>query len=406
MNGKRWQIVGGGVLAAVVLVVFATRGGDVPVRAEKAVREPIVNTISTNGKIEPVDNFEAHAPASTTVKKLFVHEGDHVKAGQKILQLDDANARADAAKALAQLKAAEADLSTLKTGGTHEEVLTMQADLTKALAERDSAQRNLTAMQSLEQRGAASPAEVQEAENRYKKAQADVTALQGKQTSRYSQPEAAKIQAQAGEARAAYDAAQDLLKNANVVAPRDGIVYSLPVREGQYVNAGDLLAQVGSLGKVQVRAFVDEPEIGKLAPGQSVQVTWDALPGRSWSGTLTRVPTTVVMHGTRTVGEITCEVQNSDLKLLPNINVSVVVTTAQHQNALTVSREAVHEDGGKRFVYEVVRSELKRRDVDTAVTSLTRIEITKGIGDGATVALGATNGTPLKNGMEVKVVTR
>jgi HlyD family secretion protein len=125
-----------------------------------------------------------------------------------------------------------------------------------------------------------------------------------------------------------------------------------------------------------------------------------------WSGTLTRVPTTVVLHGTRTVGEITCEVQNSDLKLLPNINVSVVVTTAQHENALTLSREAVHESGGKRFVYEVVRGELKRRDVETAVSSLTRIEITKGIGDGATVALGATNGQALKNGMEVKVVSR
>ena len=394
------------MLAAVVLVVFATRGGDVPVRAEKLTREPIVNTISTNGKIEPVDNFEAHAPAATTVKKLFVHEGDHVKAGQKILQLDDANARADAARALAQLKAAEANLATLKTGGTHEEVLTTQADLTKALAERDSAQRNLTAMQSLEQRGAASPAEVQEAENRFKKAQADVTALQQKQTSRYSKPEAAKIEAEAGQARAAYDAAQDLLKNANVVAPRDGVVYSLPVREGQFVNAGDLLAQVGNLSQVQVRAFVDEPEIGKLAPGQSVQVTWDALPGRTWTGTLTRVPATVVMHGTRTVGEITAAVQNSDLKLLPNINVSVVVTTAEHDNALTVSREAVHEDGGKRFVYEVTRGELKRRDVETGVTSLTRIEITKGIGDGASVALGATNGQALKNGMEVKVVSR
>lgn len=406
MNGKRWKIAGGGILAAVLLVAFMSRGGETPVRVEKATRESIINTISTNGKIEPVDNFEAHAPAPTTVKKLFVHEGDHVKAGQKILQLDDANARADAAKALAQLKAAEADLSTLKTGGTHEEVLTLQADLTKAQAERDSARRNLTAMQSLQQRGAASPAEVQEAENRFKKAQADVTALEQKQTSRYSKPEAAKIQAQAGEARATYDAAQELLRNANLVAPRDGVVYSLPVREGQYVNAGDLLVQIGNMSKVQVRAFVDEPEIGKLAAGQGVTLTWDALPGRAWQGTLTRVPTTVVLHGTRTVGEITVLVENGDLKLLPNINVSVVVTTAQHDNALTVSREAVHQSDGKRFLYEVVKGELKRRDVETSVSSLTRIEITKGIGDGATVALGATNGQALKNGMEVRVVSR
>ena len=394
------------MLAAAVLVAFATRGGGVPVRAEKAARESIVNTISTNGKIEPVDNFEAHAPAPTTVKRLFVREGDRVKAGQKILQLDDANARADAARALARLKAAEADLAGLKTGGTHEEVLNREAELVKARAERDSAQRNLDAVKQLEQRGSASPAELQEAENRYKKAQADVTALEQKQSSRYSRPEVAKVQAEAGEARAAYEAAQSLLKNANVTAPHDGLVYSLPVKQGQYVNAGDLLAQIGDLKRIQVRAFVDEPEIGKLATGQPVNITWDALPGRMWTGTLARVPSTVTQHGTRTVGEILVEVENSDLKLLPNINVSVVVTTAKHDNALTVSREAIHQDGGKRYVFEIVKDELKRRDVETAVSSLTRIEVTKGIGDGAMVALGASTGQALKDGMEVRVIER
>ena len=406
MNGKRWKIVVIVVAAAALLVAFATRGSDVPVRAEKAVREPIVNTISTNGKIEPVDNFEAHAPAATTLKRLFVHEGDRVKAGQKILQLDDAPARADAARALAQLKAAQASLAQLKTGGTQEEVLNREADLVKAKAERDSAQRSLEAMKGLLQRGAASPAEVQEAQNRYAKAQADVSALEAKATGRYSRPEVAKVQADAGEAQAAYEAAIELLKNANVTAPRDGIVYSLPVREGQFVNAGDLLVQVADLRKVQVRAFVDEPEIGKLAPGENVGVTWDALPGRSWSGTLTRVPMTVTQRGTRNVGEITCLIENTDMKLLPNTNVNVLVTTAKHENALTVSREAVHQEDGHRFLFEVVKGELKQRAVETSVSSLTRIEITKGITDGAQVALGAINGQPLKDGMDVKVVQR
>src|SRR2546422_738290 len=82
------------------------------------------------------------------------------------------------------------------------------ADRVKARAERDSAERNVNAMRELQGRGAASPAEVEEADNRYKKAQADVTALEQKQSSRYSGPETAKVQAQAGEARAAYEAAQ------------------------------------------------------------------------------------------------------------------------------------------------------------------------------------------------------
>ncbi len=107
-------------------------------------------------------------------------EGDHVKAGQLLVQLDDADARAQAARALAQLRSAEAALQAVKTGGTQEEVLTIRSDLTKAQAERDEAQRNLQAIQRLRQNGAASPAEVEAAQNRVKKADADVQLLQGK----------------------------------------------------------------------------------------------------------------------------------------------------------------------------------------------------------------------------------
>lgn len=406
LNGKRWQVVVAAVVAAILLVAFATRGGEVAVRADQAVRETIMNSIATNGKIEPVDNFEAHAPAATTVKKLFVQEGDRVKAGQRILQLDDSDARAKAARALARLRGAESGLHSLKSGGTQEEVLTRSAELVKARTERDAAQRNFDAMQRLQQRGAASPAEAQEAQNRLARAQADVKLLEQKQTSRYSRPEAARVRAEAEEARAEYNAAQSLLAEANVVAPRDGTVYSLPVREGAYVNPGDLLAQIADLSTVQVRTFVDEPEIGRLEKGQKVTVTWDALPGRNWQGTLMRVPTTVTMRGTRTVGEITCAVSNPDRKLLPNVNVSVIIATTRQENALTVPREAVHQEEGKRFVYEIVKGELERRDVETGVSNMTRIEIRKGLNDNAMVALGTLTNQPLKTGMEVKVVQR
>jgi HlyD family secretion protein len=137
-----------------------------------------------------------------------------------------------------------------------------------------------------------------------------------------------------------------------------------------------------------------------------VNITWDALPGRAWSGTLARVPTTVTPRGTRTVGEITVDVDNNDSKLLPNVNVSVTVTTAKHENALTLSREAVHQEDGKRFVFVVTKDKLKRQDVETGVMSLTRIEVTKGVSDDAQVALGAVTGQALKNGMEVRVIQR
>lgn len=399
------------IIALLVAVVLFSgwiklRGGNVPVRAEKVARQDIANIISTNGKIEPVDNFEAHAPAAATVKNVLVREGDHVKAGQLLLQLDDAEARADQARALALLRAAEADLEAVKSGGTKEEVLTNRAALEKAQAERDEARRNLQAVQRLQQNAAASPAEVQAAQDRLRKAEADVQLLESKLSQRYSSPEVKKVQASAEQARAAYAAAQELVKDANVRAPFPGTVYQIPVKRGSYVASGALLAQVANLEKVQVRAFVDEPEIGRLAQGQKVYVKWDALPGRTWEGVVTRVPTVVTMVGTRTVGEITCQIQNDDRKLLPNVNVNVSIVTAQHADALTVSRESVHELEGKRYVYQILDDTLHLQEVQTGITSLTRVEVVQGLPEGAQVALGSTTAQALHGGMEVKVVER
>ena len=189
MKNHRLLAILVGIGAAVVILgaFVSMRHGEVQIRAERAVRGAIASTITTNGKIEPIDNFEAHAPAPSTVKRVLVHEGDRVKAGQLLVQLDDASARAQAAKALAQLKAAQADLQAVGAGGTHEELLTNKSELVKARAERDAARRNLDAMTRLQQRGAASPAEVEAAQSRLKTAQAQVALLEAKSgSSRYS----------------------------------------------------------------------------------------------------------------------------------------------------------------------------------------------------------------------------
>jgi HlyD family secretion protein len=407
-NGRRRVVI---IVALVVAALLLFTGINrrrvvTPVRAEKVVRQEIASVISTNGKIEPINSFEAHAPAPATVNKVLVSEGDHVKAGQLLVKLDDAEARSQAARALAQLRSAEAALSGIKAGGTQEELLTSRADLTKAQAERDDAQRNLLAVQKLRQNGAASPAEVEAAQNRLKKADADVQLLQAKVSGRFSSPEVAKVEASAAEARAAYTAAQEVLRHSNVTAPFAGTVYQLPVKPGSYVNGGELLVQVANLDKVRVRAFVDEPEIGRLAKGQQVEIKWDATPGRTWEGTLTRVPTSVTMVGTRTVGEITSEIDNSDRKLLPNVNVNVSIISARHDNALTVSREAVHDMDGKRYVYKIENEKTLAQEVQTGLSSLTRVEVLKGVPEGAVIALGAINAQPLRSGMDIKVVER
>jgi HlyD family secretion protein len=403
-RNRLWIALAAAALAVIVLAAFVSRRRDVPVRAERVVRSTITAAIATNGKIEPINNFEAHAPAPATVKRVLVQEGDAVKPGQLLLSLDDADARAQAARAQAQIKSAQAELDAVRSGGTQEEVLTTRSDLTKAQAERDSAQRNLEAMKRLLKDGAASAAEVRAAEDRLKTVQAQVTLLEQKLSSRYSGSQVAQAQARLAEAHAAYDAAQALLRDSNIRAPRAGAVYSLPVRQGNFVNAGDLLVQVADLSQVQVRAFVDEPDIGRLAVGQQVTVTWDALPGRTWDGTVRDLPTTIVARGTRNVGVITCVVNNQDRKLLPNINVQVRVRTAQHDNALTVPREAVHQEDGRRFVYQIVKGELVKQYVDISISNLTRTEVTRGLPENAEVAIASLSDQPLREGLAVRPV--
>jgi HlyD family secretion protein len=214
----------------------------------------------------------------------------------------------------------------------------------------------------------------------------------------------ARVEAQKVEAQSAFAAAENILSQLNIRAPFDGIVYSLPVHQGAYVNPGDLVLQEADLSKVVVRAYVDEPDVGRLAPGQRIDLTWDAEPGRIWHGAVSSIPSTVKLLGTRNVGETTSIVDNGDFKLLPNINVGVTVVTAEHQNALTMPREAVRLDGSKTFVYQIVNNELKRRDVQTAISNLTQVEISSGVNEKALLALASTNSKPLRDGAAVKAV--
>jgi hypothetical protein len=97
-------------------------------------------------------------------------------------------------------------------------------------------------------------------------------------------------------------------------------------------------------------------------------------------------------------------VQNSDFKLLPNVNVGVTIITAEHDQVLTAPREAVHIDDSKAYVFQILEDQLKRRTVDTSVSNLTEVEITKGLSENSIVAIGATNGKALREGMSVRVV--
>jgi HlyD family secretion protein len=394
------------ILGLVALAVFGIRfvtRDVVEVRAAPVTHQNLVSTVPTNGRAEPIEPFQAHAQVPGVVEKIYVHVGDKVKKGDLLLKMQDADAISRLATAKSSLSSAQATLHDLQQGGTQEERLSMEADLARAQQQEDQAQKSLAALQQLQQKGAASASEVAAAQQRLQTATTTLKNLQQRQTDRYSATDRSKVQAQVNDARAAVAAAQSTYSNANIRTPISGTVYSIPVTDYDFVNAGEPLMDVADLRHLQVRAYFDEPEIGKLAVGQAVKIHWDARPNRVWHGHISRAPSTVIAYGTRNVGECLITVDDAQEDLLPNTNVTVTVTVSQRFNVLSVPREALHTDGGD-YVYRIVQGKLVRTSVQVGVTNLTRVEILSGLTEKDVVALNATSNRDLSNGLAVKIV--
>jgi HlyD family secretion protein len=393
-----------GILAIGFIIVRSTTRDLVAVRVAVVDHQNILTSVSTSGKVEPVDEFPAYAPAPGVVAKVYVDVGQKVKAGELLLKLDDADAVAKIATANAAVHTAEATLHDIEQGGSQDERNGFSGDLSRAQQQQQQAAKDLAALQALQQKGAASASEVASAEQRLLTDESAVKALQTRSTQRYSTTDRARAQAQLADARAALAAAQAAYANDNIRAPFAGTVYSIPVSNYDFVPAGENLLDMADLNRIQVRAYFDEPEIGKLAVGQAVKIAWDAKPTQTWHGHISRAPTTVITYGTRNVGECIITVDDARGDLLPNTNVVVTVTISQRFNVLSVPREALHTEGGD-FVFRVVSNRLVRTPVQVGVgVNLTRVEILSGLSEKDTVALNAVNNRELTNGLPVKVV--
>jgi HlyD family secretion protein len=395
------------VLAIIVLAFIIARSSNrelLEIHAAAVTRQNLVSSVPTNGKVEPIGEFQAYAPAAGIVSKVYVDVLQKVRVGDLLLKMDDSDAVAKLATATATLRTAEATLHDIEQGGSQEERIALSGDLSRAQIQQQQAVKDLDALKQLEQKGAASASEVAAAAQRLQAANSSVQNLQSRTTQRYSAADRARVEAQVADARAALAAAQSSYAAFNIRTPIAGTVYSIPVSTYDFVPAGENLVDVADLNKIQVHAYFDEPEIGKLSVGQAVKIAWDAKPNQTWHGHISIAPTTVITYGTRNVGECIITVDDARGELLPNTNVIVTVTTAQRFNALSIPREALHTDGGD-FVYRVVNGKLIRTPVQVGVaTNLIRAEILSGLTEKDTVALGAINNHELSNGLPVKIV--
>ena len=397
-----------GVLAY-ILVALSGRQPVIKLSATYPSRENIVSSISSNGKAEPISPVVVRAQLNTFVEKVRATEGQQVTKGQLLLELDVKDAAALLAQARARLLKAQDDFRAANSGGRADEAARVTGDLAKAVAERDRLQRNHDALQRLIDQQAATKDELASNELELAKAQAEVTRLtaakQEFERSIHLSSGVSSLQVQQAQSEVA--ALEEKVRDGRITAPSDGTLYSFPVRQGDFVKAGDLLAEMADLHKVRVRAFVDEPEIGGLAPGLPVRITWDALPNRTWDGLTEAVPRQVVPHGTRSVGELLCSVSNDKLELLPNVNVNVRINSKERSNVLVVPRGTVATENGKRYVFVVKsglgKKVLEKREIQVGISDSSHYEVLSGLDIKDLIALPGD--VELQDGMRVKITT-
>jgi HlyD family secretion protein len=397
------------IIAAIALVIifFGVRRltrEKLPLRVAESQVQELVKPSSTNGRVEPQQIFEAHAPEATTVKGVYVHVGEKVRPGQLLVSLDDAKARARLAAATAALRSAQAGYQTVENGGSHQEQIAFASNLAKAQIDRDQAARALEVVKQLEAKGAASPSEEAQAQTRLQIATASLQSLEEQKTKPYGAADLSSAQSTIAEAQAAQDAAAQVIAQSNVRAPFACTVYSLSVTRFSYIEPGAEILQAADLSKLRVRAYFDEPEIGDLQLNNPVTIVWTAKPDMTFHGRIIRLPSDIITYGTRTVGEVLVSVDDGGGILLPNTNVVVTVITQEVKNALTVPREALHIEGGRDYVYVVANGTLHRTPVQVGAINLTMVQILSGLKDHTVVALGTTNGTPISEGVPVRIV--
>ena len=391
---------------AVVAVFFLARyllREKLPVRIVQVTDETITNTVSTNGRAEPERPYQFYSPIATTVKAAHAQTGDVVPPGKLLVVLDDVSAQAQVAAAESGVKSAQAQLDAALHNGTQAERQASTAEVAQNKLTRDQAQHDLDAISRLAATGAAAPSEVSAARQRLASAQTALDASQQNSQSRYSSQEVERFRAALTDAQAGLAAAQHVEEQTRIVSPINGTIYSMDAAPSSFAEAGKLLLQMADLKHERIRAYFDEPDLGRLAVGQPVVIRWDARPGVVWHGHIIRMPAAVVTYTTRIVGEVLIALDNPEDGLLPDTNVTVQVTTSSQPNALTMPRESLHSENGLYYVYKVMGNELHRTSVTIGPPTLTQVPILSGLQSGDWVAIAATNGQPLQEHMPIKV---
>jgi HlyD family secretion protein len=448
MNFKKIAIIVGIIIllgAIVGFTVSQTQKNVVAVQTGKVMKQDISSVVTSSGEIKPLNYVNVGANAMGRIVHLYVKEGDKVKKGQLLAQLENVQSSADVEQMKATLASSQTDAlaseAALKTALARSN--SSHADLARAKLDYERAEglfkSQLISRQDYDAKKAT-----------YEVAQA--VAAQEEAGVAQSRAQVDSAHGRVSQARAQLIHASDVLNKTTYTAPYDGVVTNLPVHEGETVvmgiqNApGSTLMTVSDMAVVTAEVHVDETDIVNIANGQSAEVTIDAMPGQTFKGKVTQIGDNAIVRSTglSTAQSTASSQEAKDFKVVitleappktarPGLSATAKITTGSEHDVLTIPIQALtmrdknnlEEKKGKKSantvaaaappakkeaqdvqgVFVVTKAKKAEfREVKTGLTGTTDIQVKSGLQEGDEIITGSYKVLRnLRNGAGVKV---
>jgi HlyD family secretion protein len=356
---KAWKKIAIGVGAAVLvaiivaLMVHQSTKNVVTVQTGKVQRQDLATVVSASGEIKPKTYVNIGANAFGKITHLYVKEGDHVKKGQLLAQLENVQPEADVNANQASLEAAQTDFIAADAA-----LKTSQADLLRAQADYDRNKLDWERAQNLYKDGLIAKSDFDSRKNAWSTADAGLVQAQARVAQAKAQKDSSE--GHVAQARATLTHYADLLKKTTYPAPFDGVITNLPVREGETVvigiqNAqGSTLMTIADMSVITAEVKVDETDIVNVRLGQPADVTIDAIPNKVFHGTVSEIGDNAIVRssGVSTSQQTTASEEAKDFKVVvnltdappdlrPGLSTTAKITTATRSNALAVPIQAL-----------------------------------------------------------------
>jgi len=351
---KTWKKIAIGAGVAVVLAILVaftvhqSSKNVVTVQTGKVQREDLTTVVSASGEIKPKTYVNIGANAFGKITHLYVKEGDRVRKGQLLAQLENVQSSADVIANKASLQAARTDALAADAG-----LKTAQADLLRAQADYDRNKLDWDRAQNLFKDGLISKSDFDSRKNAWATADAGLTQAQARVAQAKAQKDSSERHVAQAEATLTHYT--DLLKKTSYPAPFDGVITNLPVREGETVvigiqNAqGSTLMTLADMSVITAEVKVDETDIVNVRLGQPAEVTIDAIPKKVFHGTVSEIGDNAIVRssGVSTSQQATASEEAKDFKVVvnltdapedlrPGLSTTAKITTATRTNTLAV----------------------------------------------------------------------